>query len=194
MVSGLLIAFLLLITLLAIPLTLRFHITWDQVLNTQLRLTWAFGLLRISLPTNQAQTSRTEEENTTLSRPRTHKPTSNKLSLFRALRQRPFRQRILRFISDFWRAFKKQDMKLHLRIGLGDPAETGQLWALVGPVSGILASTQDAEIAIEPAFIDQTFELDARGEIQVIPLQLFYLITVLILSPVLWKGIREARA
>ena len=57
MATGLLIAFILIIALLAIPLTLRFHITRDQVFNSDVQLTWAFGLVRVTLPS-------TEEEGT----------------------------------------------------------------------------------------------------------------------------------
>ena len=106
---------------------------------------------------------------------------------------KPFRQRVFRFIRAVWRAIHKQDLRLRMRIGLGDPADTGQLWALVGPLSGLLANNREASIEIEPEFFDAIFELDSSGSIRIIPLQLLYLAVGLLLSPSVWQGIREMR-
>ncbi len=194
MTTALLIAVALLVAVLAVPLTLRFHITMDHTLSSRLRLSWAFGLVRLSLSPATPRRM-VDRENTTVS-PRAHgnRATSNTVNLFSALRQRPLRQRLLRFIHAIWRAFRKRDVKLQLRIGLGDPAETGQLWALVGPLSGMLANLRDADITIEPIFIEQCFELETSGEVQVIPLQFLYLSLALLLSPVMWRGIRQAHS
>ena len=96
-------------------------------------------------------------------------------------------------MSDFWHAVRKRHVSLHIRIGLGDPADTGQLWAVVGPVAGVLATIQEASIEIEPEFFDTTFELDGSGNIRLIPLQMIYLIVALLLSPAVWQGISKMR-
>lgn len=192
MATALLTGFLLLIALLAIPLSLRFHIAWDQTLTSQLRLQWAFGLIRITLPPLPDRPFRFGAKPSPVRQP--DKSPSSRLKLSGALRQSAFRRRLLRFIGAIWRAFNKRELKLYLRIGLGDPAATGQLWALLGPLAGILATARDADIAIEPVFIEQTFELDSSGHIQVIPLQLIVLTLALLLSPALWGELRQARS
>ena len=112
------------------------------------------------------------------------------MSIFRALRQTAFRRRIILFIHDLWHAVHKRDISLRLRVGLGDPADTGQLWAMLGPVAGMLADTQAASIEIEPEFFDATLELDSSGDIRFIPLQMIYLTVGLLLSPPVWRGIK----
>ena len=116
-----------------------------------------------------------------------------KQNVFAVVRQKPFRRRIIRFISDLWHAVHKKNVSLRVRVGLGDPADTGQLWAIVGPVAGILANIQEASIKIEPEFFDTTFELDSSGSIRLIPLQMIYLTVALLLSPPVWQGIRQMR-
>ena len=50
------------------------------------------------------------------------------------------RRGIVRSLSDVWRAIYKKDVRLLVRMGLGDPAETGQLWVVLGPLSGMFAT------------------------------------------------------
>ncbi|MDX1697383.1 MAG: DUF2953 domain-containing protein, partial [Thiohalobacterales bacterium] len=111
-----------------------------------------------------------------------------------AIRQKSFRRRIIRFAGDIWRALHKSNLSLQIRLGLGDPADTGRLWAVVGPVAGILSNTREASIEVMPEFLESTFEMGGSGEIRVIPLQMIYLTAGLLLSPPFWQGIRRMRA
>ncbi len=178
---------LLLITLLAVPLTLRFRLTRYETTEGELTLQWLFGLVNITLPKPQAHHEAEEPARVQ------DKKASSQLKLSRVLRQKPFRDRILKFIADMWHAIKKEDFSLYLRLGLGDPADTGQLWAVIGPLSGILFTLEDAKIEIEPDFMESTFELKSGGTIRIIPLQLITLTLGVIFSPTIWRGIIEAR-
>ncbi|MDH3560532.1 MAG: DUF2953 domain-containing protein, partial [Gammaproteobacteria bacterium] len=109
-------------------------------------------------------------------------------------RQKSFRRRVTRFIRDVWHAIHKRDVRLNVRIGLGDPADTGQLWAVVGPVAGILSTAREATVGIVPDFVEETFELDSRGNLRLIPLQMLYLAAGLLLSPSIWQGLKQMRA
>jgi hypothetical protein len=92
-----------------------------------------------------------------------------------------------------WRAIHKKNVRLLVRLGLGDPADTGQLWAIFGPLSAMLASLRDIRIAIEPDFLDTTFEVDSSGTIRLIPLQFAILALGLLFSPPMWRGIMLMR-
>ena len=97
-------------------------------------------------------------------------------------------------LSDAWRAIGKRGLDLRLRIGLGDPADTGRLWALVGPLSGYLAASGQAVIAVEPDFVDSVFEARGSGALSVVPLRMLGLVTGLLLSPPVWRGLWRMRA
>lgn len=179
--------------LLAIPVIVTFQVAVGQAVQKDIRLSWAFGLVNAQITPDESGAGPPKREKKKPRR-RRPKPSSRKgRNVFAVIRQQRFRQRVVRFIGDVWRAIRKRDLRLRARIGLGDPADTGQLWALVGPMAGLLASAQGASIRIEPDFLDATFELDSSGTVQVIPLQLLYLAVALLLSPTLWRAFAQMR-
>jgi len=54
-----------------------------------------------------------------------------------ALRDAALRRRVWRLIRDLRQAIRLQRGHLHARLGLGDPADTGRLWALLGPLQTV---------------------------------------------------------
>lgn len=192
MLAGVLIALSILVALLAIPVTLTFHIAWRDALHSDIALTWAFGLVHLRLPSGERTPPaprRREDNNDHTTRSGAPKPAK----LFAAIRVRRFRRRMLRFAADLWRALHKRDLHLHVRLGLGDPAETGQLWGMLGPGAGLLSGVSDASISVEPDFLDATLELDGSGRIRVMPLRLLGLASALLLSPSVWQGLKRMR-
>ena len=192
MLTGLVILLLALIVILAIPVSFTYRVYWRRAFQGSIKLRWLFGMVRVQLPLSRSNTPApavTDSKRKT----RNKKSSRHKNNPVAAIRQKAFRQRIMKFIRDFWHAIHKQNITLHIRIGLGDPAETGQLWAIVGPVSGYLATLQDATIDIEPEFIDPVFELNSSGSIHIVPLKMIYLTIGLLLSPAIWKGVNRMR-
>ena len=198
MLTGVALFLLAIVALLAVPVTLSFRVSWQRAFRGSVKLGWLFGLVRVRLPSAKPKPDSSGERKSArkkLARKKPVKAASGKKSgPVAAIRWKPFRQRIVRFVGAVWRAIHKRDLKLRIRIGLGDPADTGQLWAVVGPVSGLLANSREASIEIEPEFIDPVFELDSSGSIRVIPLQLVYLVLGLLLSPSVWQGVKRMRA
>ena len=182
MLTGVLVFLLFLVALLAIPVTLTFQLSWPGVSQENALLEWGFGLVKVRVPASE---------------PKAHSFGKNsygkKTNLLPAVRLKSFRRRIARFIGDLWRAIHKEDLSLRVRVGLGDPADTGQLWAIVGPIAGLLTTVQGAAIAIEPEFSESTFELNSAGSIRLIPLQLIWLTIALLLSPPIWQGLVKMR-
>ena len=192
MLTGIAAFLLILVALLAIPVRLSYQLSWRRALQGNVELHWLFGLVRVQLPL--ARSARPASKQPTGSpKKRKAKSAVARSNPFAAIRQKAFRERVLRFMRDIWRAAHKQNLVLRVRIGLGDPADTGRLWALVGPVSGMLATARDASIEIEPEFIDAVFELDSSGNIRVLPLQMVYLMFGLLISPSFWHGLRHLR-
>ena len=195
MLTGVVAFLLLLIALLAIPITLTFQASWPQAFQDYIKLQWLFGLVSVQFPSFQSDApsnSMESEELTQKIERLEHSPRKNQ-NIFALIRQKSFRRRIIRFVSDFWYAVDKKDVILRMRIGLGDPADTGQLWSIVGPVAGMLANIKEASFEIEPEFFDTTFELNGSGNIRFIPLQIIYLTIGMLLSPSVRQGIKQMR-
>ena len=193
MLIGTVIFLSLVVILLALPMTLTYQVSWKQTLSANLRLNWAFGLVRADVSPDQAKSKLDKPE---AAHPKTNRRTRSpgkKPNVLAAIRQPSFRRRLLRFVSDVWRAIHKKNVQLFVRMGLGDPADTGQLWAVLGPLSGMFARLRDIRIAIEPDFLDSTLEVDSSGTIRMIPLQFVMLALGLLLSPPIWRGIMLMR-
>ncbi len=193
MLTGVMAFLMLLIALLAIPLTLTFQVSWQQVFQNDFKLQWAFGLVRVRIRSFQPKVPSLGDEELEQGIRRFERLSGKKQNVFAVVRQKNIRRRIIRFIIDLWHAVHKKNVSLRVRVGLGDPADTGRLWAIFGPVAGILTNVKEASIKIEPEFFDTTFELDSSGSIRVIPLQMIYLTVALLLSPTVWQGIRQMR-
>jgi hypothetical protein len=190
---------LVLIALLAIPVTLRFNISWHGMLHQDVRVDWAFGLVRVRVAAPRAKgkgDARSEskaKKRASPSRAHQKRKGRNKPDVLAALRLRKFRLRIARFMRSFWRAFHKDDVKLRVRIGLEDPAETGQLWGLIGPLAALLTIVREISVSVVPEFREATFELDTSGKIRVIPGRLVVIVGSLLLCPSFWQGMKTLR-
>lgn len=193
MLTGLVVVLLLLIALLAIPLTLTYRVSWPQGSSNDTRLLWAFGLVRVRIPSRQSRIAMAKSDEAEQHAVSVERSSNKKPNVLAALRRKAFRGRIKRFARDMWRAIQKENVILRLRVGLGDPADTGQLWAIFGPLAGAIAHVRELAIDIEPDFFDTTLELDSSGSIRVIPLQMIWLTLGLLLSPPVWRGLREMR-
>ena len=193
MLIGTVIFLSLVVILLAIPVTLTYQLSWRETLAADLRLNWAFGLVRADVSPDLAKPKPDKPEAAGKKANRWRKSKGKKTNFLAAIRQPSFRRRIVRFLSDVWRAIYKRNVRLLVRMGLGDPADTGQLWAVLGPLSGMFARVRDIRIAIEPDFLDATLEVDSSGTIRLIPLQFVVLALGLLFSPTVWRGIMLMR-
>ncbi len=193
MLTGVAAFLLLLIALLVIPVTLIYQVQWRETFQGDITLQWLFGLIRLRLPVPQPKKPPSADKHRPKKVRYKKAKSISKSNPLVALRQKAFRQRIIRFIRDLWHAVHKRNICLRIHIGLSDPANTGRLWAFVGPVSAILANSQEVLIEIEPDFLDTTLELNSSGHIRVIPLQVLSLIIGLLLSPLFWQGMKQMR-
>lgn len=191
--TGIALFLLLVIALLAIPVTVTFDVSRRRAFHGRIFLIWAFGLVRVPIPLGEAKPPSPETGETVRKSSRSQRRSTKNVNPIALIRQRAFRRRILKFITDLWHAIDKRNIRLRIRLGLGDPADTGRLWAIVGPVAGILANVKEARLEIEPAFMDALFELDSSGTIRLIPLRIILVVIGLFLSPSVWLGIRQVR-
>jgi hypothetical protein len=183
----------LIVILLAVPVTVTYQFSWREAPTADVRLNWAFGLVRADVSPNRIRPRHSNQKAARKKDPGRGKSTRRKANIVAGIRQPMFRRRILRFVSDVWRAIHKKNVELRVRLGLGDPADTGQLWAALGPLSGMLASRRDIRFAIEPDFLDATLDLEGSGTIRVVPLQMVIIVLGLLVSPPVWRGVLAMR-
>ena len=101
--------------------------------------------------------------------------------------------RLLRLVRDQIRRIHIRDLSMEVRLGLDDPADTGRLWAVVGPLAAILPVPPVARVAIEPEFTSEAFEVYGKGRIRIIPIQLLFVMLVFLLSPSALRALHAMR-
>lgn len=187
----------LLLVLLAVPITVAFRIDRIKEIKGQVSFHWFFGLVRFQIGIPGAAKAEPQHKRKPTKKTRKRKPGGNARGVFALLKQSVFRRRAIRFIKDVLRATHARDLYLRLRIGLGDPADTGRLWALLGPIAGIAKNLRSAEVRIEPEFMDLVLEVESNGEFRLIPLQFIALATAFVVSPTTlraWRTLRQSNA
>lgn len=175
--------FVLLMALLAIPLTVMFSIYRNNQTEGQVHIRWLFGLVRFKRRIPQVARIKPQPAHTSKKKPKPHKRNNSSREIISILKRPAFRRHVYNFIRRMLTAIHARDLFLHLRIGLGDPADTGRLWAIIGPIAGIAQNLRSIEVLIEPEFMDPLFEIKSHGQIQLVPLQFIGLTIAFILSP-----------
>jgi hypothetical protein len=192
---GLLLA--LLIALLAVPLTVVFSIHRIKETQGLVRFHWLFGLVRFQLRIPQAAKARPRPAPAPGKKAKSPRQRKQKASagglLLSLIKQPAFRRRVYKFIRDMSRATHARNLFLRLRIGLGDPADTGRLWAIIGPIAGMVQNLRSAAVRIEPEFLDPAFEVESHGQFRLVPIQFVVLTAAFMLSPTMLRAWRRLR-
>lgn len=184
----------LMVLVLALPVDLSFRLRGLEAFAGQVTVRWLFGLVRFRFDLPRARPSKPPEpEPEPASEPARPRRGAGgaRWNILPALREPAFRQRSYRLAGDLARAAHLRELGLRVRLGLGDPADTGRLWALVGPIDAAAKNLRNAEVRIEPEFGDAVLEFDARGRVVLFPVQLVALLASFALSP---PAIRAWRA
>lgn len=184
MLIVLLIVVSLMLFLLAIPVTLVVHVSTPRDVGGDIEVYWLFDLVRVPVSfSSPKKSSGKKPEN----RKRNKRLSRKKGDWIKWARQPAVFKRILQYMKDIWQAFYREDLQINLRIGLGDPADTGMLWGVIGPMAGMLKNVHDCAITLEPDFFDIAFDVKGSGKIRFYPLQLIFLTLGLLMSPKIWR-------
>jgi hypothetical protein len=171
--------------LLSVPVELLFDIRHETAWRATMRLRWMFGLLNVPIAGGKHPGKKAPKRTQTKRKKRRGRP-----RLLGMILDAGFRRRFARFVRDVLAALRPRDLWLRLRLGLDDPAETGMLWAAVGP----LASWAPARLDVAPVFPGPAFDLASHGRVRLIPAQMLGLIAGFALSPaIIGAALRQWR-
>lgn len=183
-----------LLLLLAVPVTVAFNVRRIDALRGRVTVGWLFGLVRRQIdwpasatPATSGKRRRAQSDDATNARP----TRGDRGHALRMLRDAAFRRRVARLVRDSVAATDIRRMSVRARLGLGDPADTGRLWALLGPLSAAMQNVPRIEMQIDPEFMDPVFEFDLDCECMLVPLRFLALATGFALSPITiraWRG------
>jgi len=180
-----LLAFIILISLfalvvlsLSVPVNMIFSADAAGSTRFRLKYSWCFGLVTGNI-------SRKEKRGRVEKKVRTEKKTGGgNIRLFlRIISVRGLAACVFRFLKDVTRCFSIIDLRADFRIGLADPAETGLLFAFLGPATVFANDLTPCYIRVEPRFLEDILEGSARGSVRVRPIRLTIPLVRLIFSP-----------
>ncbi len=166
------------LALLAVPFDLRVQLRYQARLRTEVELRWFFGL--VPLRTTGPEASE---------QPRSVRP-RGRFSAGSMLRTEGFARRCLRFAGQLLRSAHIRELELVGRVGFDDPADTGQLWALLGPLNGLASTLHPARVSIEPDFAGEVLEVEGVGDLRVVPGRVIVVVLAFALSPVTLRALR----
>ena len=190
-----------LVALLAAPVDLAFRLERAAPLAGEVTVRWLLGLVRVRVPIpaapkapgraggeaqgeRPAEVETRPEGGTEAARRRARREARRRPGrIVDVLRQEAFRERAWRLGRDLARAVRVRRLRLWLRLGLDDPADTGLLWAVMGPLGAVALGLRGAEVRIEPEFAEAAREFQAEGRILIVPLQVLALAAAFALSP-----------
>ena len=178
---------LIILLLLFIPVEIIFNVRRYDCFDNKVDAGFLFGLFRLRLypkPKKEKQKKIKEIK---------EKQGVKFRKYSKLLQNGPFLKKILSFIQNTLNILRFEISKLHLRLGLDDPADTGNLWSILGPVSAILGSRLTEDIIVEPDFSEPRIDLDIEGRMSVKPVKLIYVSLLFLLSPTTIKSVWSLR-
>ncbi len=174
------------IVLLSIPVDLSFSVSVLRGTEGYVRIGWLFGLIRIPVKLNKPASATKQSRRN--KRPKAKKKRSTVGPGL--LRRGEFWRWLQRLLKRLLGRVEIVQLFIRLRLGLGDPADTGRLWAVMGPVSVLLGSIPQAQVSIEPDFMEAQLRLESKGQIRLYPIRIIGLMLVTALSPQTWRALR----
>ena len=163
--------------LLAAPIDVRVAVDRDQALRARVHVSWLFGLVRFRVRPEGTRPGMKAK------RPASRRGRHGKRIARRVaggMLRPDFRARSFAFLRGLLRAIRPRDVRVRGRIGLGDPADTGRMWGVLGTL-GVLLSQHD--VRLEPDFEQACLRFQAAGRMRLIPIQMLFMTTAFLVSP-----------
>ena len=141
------------ILVLCVPLDMVFHAGSYEKPKFRMRLAWLFGLVSKELEKGKKKPK--EKREVAEGKPKRRKRGIRARTIFKILRTKGLLRRLGGLIRDTLSRLKIRDLGANVRVGLDDPADTGLLFAVIGPATSFLSSSFRHRIRVEPSFEDE---------------------------------------
>jgi len=132
--------------ILSVPLDLAFHLDVHGRTRSSLKLVWLFGLLSKEL-------GRRKKAKPKKAKPKKAKEKKKGAGIaIKILRTKGSLKQIKVLVTDVFNSLSIRQLRANFRIGLDNPADTGLLFAVIGPTFVFFSSSDRYSINIRPSF------------------------------------------
>ena len=173
----------LVILLLSVPVDLTFSLEKGEGVRSRLRIGWLFGLVGKDLGGKGKKLKPEMPKKPAGTRRRSSRPP------LAMLRKRGLLAHSLKLARRLLRTIRVRELELDLEVGLGNAAETGRLFALVGPVLASARSISSFNINVEPDFHEETLRGHFSGSVRAYPIRLVPPVILFVLSLATFRGV-----
>ena len=172
----------LVVFLLCIPLDMVLHLDTDKQPRSRTRLVWLFGL--VSKEIGRGKKKSKEKERGAEEKLKPGKRRVNVRLILQILRTRGLLGRAKSLLKGIFSHLRIRDLTADITVGLGDPADTGLLFAIIGPAIFFLGSSHVRDVRIKPSFEDEiVFKGYVSGALTLLPVQMVIPLLRFALSP-----------
>jgi hypothetical protein len=118
-----------------------------------MQLSWFFGLINRELSEEQPPAEAVAPASKTTGK----KPPSirSMITFLKILKTKGLVKQLFRLIRDIVRLPRWQYLLADFQVGLGNPADTGLLFAFIGPATALFQSSFPGRLRLEPDFTDE---------------------------------------
>ncbi len=173
---------LLLVVLLTIPIDLVFSVERSDSLKMKARVKWMFGLVGKDIGRGKKREPKEPAK----------KRKGNILSLVAAFTTEGFAQKFLSFLRDAVRALKVRELKANVTVGLGNPADTGMLFAVIVPTMVFFRSLASVNVEVEPDFEEEKLQGYCAGNVRATPLKFMTISILFLFSTTTLRALRAS--
>jgi hypothetical protein len=171
--------------LLSVPLDLKVRVNSEQEKKITLQIAWFYGLLQLQPDAPRKPGSVPPSKPRIALRRHSNVDVQERHFIWAMFRSPGFLSRVLRFMVDVLRAIEFRDNAVFLRLGLLDPADTGQAAGVLGPMLMWLPNAR-----FEPDFHNACLVLHADSTVRIVPLRFVKLALIFSFSPEVWRAVR----
>ncbi|MCK4242094.1 MAG: DUF2953 domain-containing protein [Dehalococcoidia bacterium] len=159
------------ILMLCVPLDIALHMDAHGRPRFRMRLSWFFGL--VSKEVTKGKKKPEEREKVVEGKAKLRERSRRARAVFQILRTKGLPRQLTRLLRDTLRCLKIGGLRVDFRMGLDDPADTGLLFAFIGPAIPFLSASFPHEIRVQPSFGDEAvFEGHSYGVVRLRPIKL----------------------
>jgi hypothetical protein len=152
-----------------VPLDMVLHADTDGKPKLRLKFSWFFGLVSRELTGKKGKPAGKRKA----ARARKKRGWANAGLLFKIIRTRGLLRHLKELITDVLGCFRFRDIFADFKIGLGDPADTGLLFAILGPATAFVGSSHLHRVRLEPSFVDDAvLQGYSHGTLRLRPIRL----------------------
>ena len=177
--------FLFLLLLLAVPVDLVFSVEKGTEFKKSFRVGWMFGLVSKEIKGKEKAEKKPKKKK---------KRRGGIRYLLAALKTKGFVQKAATFLKRTLRQIRMHELTVDFDVGFAEPADTGMLFAAVGPASIAARSYPPLDLRIRPDFARERLEGYAKGDIRVYPIALVAVFMIFALSLTTLKAAKNMMA